>query len=305
MGCALRNSMVYTIFKIRNTSSIILLHLLQQNNRKNMALVSKKDFGIALNVAYGTVRSKISRNQLCCNKKGLIDTEQPLNYVYLLEVNGGDQSVFDDYNLKSSNTKVNKKTSSATKNTINVSNMKQKEIVVEVAEKENASENKGSVKVSPSVKPKEVKAKIVVEAPIKETAEERRIAKEQRESNRILLQYEIRKKEAELSLVERNAELKKMELEKKAGNTLPLDLVRKIEVINFQTILNTFLTESRNMATIMVERFGGSRSDVVEIEKKLNIQFKKTVETIKKNVDREIENAVSEYSEVRSRGERK
>lgn len=77
-----------------------------------MALVSKKDFGIALNIPYGTIRSKFSRKQLCCNRKGLIDTENPLNFIYLVEVNGGDQSVFDSYNVSSggkSKANVNKK----------------------------------------------------------------------------------------------------------------------------------------------------------------------------------------------------
>ena len=91
-----------------------------------MALVSKKDFGEALKIAYGTIRSKISRKQLCCNRKGLIDTEHPLNYVYLLEVNGGDQSVFSDYNIKTSNgTNLNKKITHTIKSAKNVSHLKQ------------------------------------------------------------------------------------------------------------------------------------------------------------------------------------
>jgi hypothetical protein len=271
-----------------------------------MALVSVKDFGLALNTSGGTIRSKISRKQLCCNRKGLIDTEHPLNYMYLVGVNGGDQSVFDIYNINKTN--VDKKSIAPTKKQINVANLQQ--IIVDKAKTvpkvaksivEKPSKIKASVKVVPTVKPQE---KIVVKEPIL-TAEEKRIAAENKKKNTSFLQYELRKKEAEVTLVERNAELKQMELEKKAGNTLPLDLIRKIEVINFQAILNTFLLETKNMATVTVERFGGTRSDVVEIENKLNQIFKRTVEAIKKNVDKEIESAVSEYSEVRSRGERK
>lgn len=265
-----------------------------------MAIVSVKDFGLALNVAGGTIRSKKNRGQLCCNRKGLIDTEHPLNYIYLLEINGGDQSVFDKYSINKTN--VSKKSIASTKILENVVNKSQnkslpsKKVPVvskEVVEKPNKI--KGSVKTSPTVETKQIAL----------TISEKNELREQKIKRDSLLQYELRKKEAEVQLVERNAELRQMELEKKAGNTLPLDLVRKIEVINFQSILNNFLLETKNMATVMVEKFGGTRSDVVEIETKLNQIFKRTVETAKKNVAKEIESAVMEYSEVRSRGERK
>jgi hypothetical protein len=276
--------------------------LLQQNKRKSMAIVSKKDFGEALNIAYGTIRSKISRKQLCCNRKGFIDTENPKNYIYLVEVNGGDQSVFDKYHINGTN--VGKKIITSTKKNQNVSNLSQTVQKTEKQEIENPSKHKGSVKVAPTVEPKE-KKQVLKEKQPGLTAEERREARENKIKNQSFLQYELRKKEAEVTLVERNAELKQMELEKKAGNTLPLDLIRKIEVINFQSLLNNFLLETKNMATVMVEKFGGTRTDVVDIENKLNQIFKRTVETTKQNVDREIENAVLEYTEVRSRGERK
>ncbi len=267
-----------------------------------MALVSGKDFGVALNTSGGTIRSKISRRQLCCNKKGLVDTEHPLNYVYLVEVNGGDQSVFDNYHINSTN--LGKKRVTSTKPIENVINMSQKTAKVQKVVLQKPSETKTSVKVSPTVEPKE-KKQVLITKPTRVSAEEKRMIEENRIKNTTFQQMEFRKKEADVKLAERSAELKQMELEKKAGNTLPLDLVRKIEVINFQNLLNSLLNETKNMATVMVEKFGGTRSDVVEIETKLNQIFKRTVETTKKNVDREIESAVSEYTEVRSRGERK
>lgn len=275
-----------------------------------MALVSKKDFGEALNVAYGTIRSKVSRKQLCCNRKGLIDTEHPLNFIYLVEVNGGDQSVFDKHALNGTN--VSKKSSVQTKRQENVLNIKQSvfdkienSIKIKNGAQSKPSKINASVKVLPSVETKQKKNITVEKKEIVLSAAEKRDIQEQKKQRQSIVEFDLRKKEAEVKLVERNSELKQMELEKKAGNTLPLDLVRKIEVINFQSILNSFLLETKNMATVMVERFGGTRSDVVEIETKLNQIFKRTVETTKKNVDKEIESAVAEYSEVRSRGEKK
>lgn len=261
-----------------------------------MALVTIKDFGLALNIPQGTIRSKISRNQLCCNRNRIMDTENPKNYSYLLEVNGGDQGVFVSYDLKPT-LKSSKKVVSKPKKTTEIP---KKSVFKEV------SNDKGSVKVASTT---ETRKNTIIEKlksePIKVTPEERKRNKEEKILRDSMLEMERRKKEADVRLVERNAELKQMELEKKAGNTLPLDLVNKILVINLQSILTNFLLETENMVTVTVEELGGNRADVVRITHKLNQIFKKTVEVTKSNTLREIESAVSEYSEVRSRGERK
>lgn len=272
-----------------------------------MALVSKKDFGEALKISYGTIRSKVSRKQLCCNRKGFIDTEHPLNFMYLVEVNGGNQIVFDNYDINRTN--VNKKSSPQSKKQENVLNIKQNvssvakvDVKSKVDKTVNPSKIKASVNVAPTV---DKKTAPVVQKEKSLSAEEKKELQEQKKQRNSLLDFELRKKEADTRLSERKAELSQMELEKKAGNTLPLDLMQKIVVINFQSVLNSFLLESKNLATVMVERFGGTRSDTVEIETKINHIFKKVVDTTKKNVAKEIESAVSEYSEVRSRGEKK
>ena len=86
-----------------------------------MSLVKPEDFAKALNISYGTIRSKISRGGLLRNKNKLIDTENPTNYIYLLEVNGGDQTVFDDYHVGNvSRANVSKKTTVASKKSLNL-----------------------------------------------------------------------------------------------------------------------------------------------------------------------------------------
>ena len=238
-----------------------------------MALVSVKDFGIALGVAYGTIRSKISRKQLCCNKSKLIDTENPKNFSYLLEINGGDQTIFSKYDVK----------------VVSVKRVTPIKSVV----KDNV------------VPERKVKKVIVEDIPIKLTIEEKRKMKEEKLHRDTMTQYEMRKKEAEVTLVERNAELKQWELEKKAGNTLPLELVKRILVINTQGILINMNSEIENMVNIAVEELGGARADSVRITNKLRTIFKKTIDVTKDRINQEIVTAVSEYSEVRSRGERK
>ena len=125
------------------------------------------------------------------------------------------------------------------------------------------------------------------------------------ENNTEFEDIELEKKKADLLLVQRNAELKLYELEKKAGNSLPLNVVSNITIITMQTILSEFLLECEKMVSTCVQEFGGSRADTVRLSNKLRSSFDKTVKIAQEKCESKIEIAVSDYSEVRSRGERK
>lgn len=275
-----------------------------------MSIVSVKDFGDALNISGGTIRSKISRKQLLRNKKGFIDTENPTNYIYLLEVNGGDQSVFEEYHQGViSKSKVIKKSIDANKSLQNITSASKKVISVKkpvsISEKikiEKLNEIKGSVNIAPSLETKKIPQKKVVE---KLSLEEKREKEVERKARISFLDMEVRKKQADLSVVERNAEIKQMQLEKIAGNTLPLDITKTLLKVNLQSIMKTFKAELENIATISVEILGGTREDLVRITNEQDLILSKLIKIAKSNADSEIERIVNEYSEVRSRGERK
>lgn len=275
-----------------------------------MSIVSVKDFGDALNISGGTIRSKISRKQLLRNKKGFIDTENPTNYIYLLEVNGGDQSVFEEYHQGViSKSKVIKKSIDANKSLQNVVSASKKVILVgkpiSISEKskiDKLNKIKGSVNIAPVVETKKIPEKKVVE---KLSVEEKREKEVERKARISFLDMEVRKKQADLSVVERNAEIKQMQLEKIAGNTLPLDITKTLLKVNLQSIMKTFKAELENIATISVEILGGTREDLVRITNEQDLILSKLIKIAKSNADSEIERIVNEYSEVRSRGERK
>lgn len=278
-----------------------------------MCLVKVKDFGEALGISGGTIRSKISRGQLLRNKKNLIDTENPINYIYLLEVNGGDQSVFEKYSVQPiGRANIRKKVTAPNKKATNVSENKIEAVIPEKnipnpkkQVSKEPSDSKALVIVAPTVETKKKPAVEVFEKPDKLTAEEKRELREAKKTRETLFDYDLRQKKANAEYRERESELKKMQLEKIAGNTLPLDLTKKILKINCQAILIQFLASVENMVAITVEELGGNRADNVRITNELKTVFKKTVENCSKNADREIENAVAEYSEVRSRGEKR
>ena len=138
-----------------------------------------------------------------------------------------------------------------------------------------------------------VKAEKVVEKPTGLT----KIQKEYAE-------IELRKKLADLDLVERSAELKKIQLEKSAGNLLPVDLVSTIFSINIQSIFKTLDADIDNMASLYVNRFGGTSRDLAEISEQMRIELSKSIEKCKENASVEIENAVNEFQDIKGRGER-
>lgn len=273
-----------------------------------MSFVTVKDFGIALGVNGVTVRQRIVRNKLIKNENGLIDVKNVTNYSYIVGINGGNLSVFDNYYKSIGNgTNVIKKTNKTIKkqsflsadkkkdNSVEKVPPKLKEIEVKIENKKPSNSN-GSVNIASTLETKKKEHEKQLET------QEEKIAKKQRLS---FQQLELRKKEADVLLVERTSELKQIQLEKIAGNTLPLDITTNLLKINLQSIFKTFSIEMENMATISVETLGGSRADLVKITNAQNIMLKKIVETAKINANQEIEIYLQEYSETRSRGERK
>lgn len=275
-----------------------------------MSIVSVKDFGLALNISGGTIRSKLSRGQLIRNKKKLIDTENPTNYMYLVEVNGGDQSVFDDYHIGAiSKSKIDKKSTSANKTLLNIDTIGENPklppkstSIQKKGEKQKISDSKASVKVAPAVETKITEPKKVVEKLSAQEKADKEMEKKARES---FLQIEIRKKLADVLVVERNAELKQYELEKKAGNTLPLDMIENVIAINYKAVFKSIHSQIKNIAMVMVQQLGGSKDDLNSIMIEMENLLDTTVKDSKKKAKVDIDKMIDEYSEVRSRGERK
>lgn len=127
----------------------------------------------------------------------------------------------------------------------------------------------------------------------------------QKAKDKIYEDIDLRKKRAELDNAERTAELKKLEIQKKAGKLLPIELVQKIMTINIQTIFRTFDNESDRVAGIFTEVFGGGRSELADITKMMRESLADAIEKAKEDSLAEITQAVDEYKETRSRGERK
>jgi len=135
-------------------------------------------------------------------------------------------------------------------------------------------------------------------------AKEKPVLKEASESDKFFQNMERRKKMAEVEVQERNAELKKYELEKKAGNLLPVDLITKICVINPQEIVKAIEAELDNLNAIYIEKWGGNRQDIADITAKQKKCLDVALKRAKDNAMHEINNAIDEYQDSRAVGER-
>lgn len=122
------------------------------------------------------------------------------------------------------------------------------------------------------------------------------------------LQYHtltIRKKTADAEKAERENKLKQLELEKKQGKLMPLELVEKILVINLQTIFRTFEAEANNLASVYCEILGGDRTHLSEMSSRMGKIVDNAVRTSKKQALIDINRAIASYAEVHNRRERK
>lgn len=128
---------------------------------------------------------------------------------------------------------------------------------------------------------------------------------EQKARDKVYDDIELRQKKAALNNAERSAELKQLELEKKAGKLLPIELAQKIMTINIQTVFRTFEGEAENIAGIFSEVLGGTRADLAEIIKRTRESLEVAIRKAEEDSAAEISQAINEYAETRSRGERK
>ena len=115
-----------------------------------------------------------------------------------------------------------------------------------------------------------------------------------------------RKMIADAIKAETDSELKKLQLEKMMGKLIPVDLMHGIFKINVQNVFRSFENELVNLASIYTDILaGGDRSKLSEIVDVMRQNLSRIIKETKNNAAKEIEGVINEYSETRSRGERK
>lgn len=149
----------------------------------------------------------------------------------------------------------------------------------------------------------EVVEKATVKVAKKQTED---VKKKSKEKSQELVDWTERKLVADTLLQEARAEKEKLNLEKLAGKLIPVDLVFNIINIHNHDIFATFQNDAENLASVYCDILaGGDRKRLSEITGKLSEKLDDAVRRAKEVSISSIEMAVDEYSEVRSRGEKK
>ena len=156
--------------------------------------------------------------------------------------------------------------------------------------------NEGQKKVS---KPKNI------EEPKKPEPKEPPKTKIVTNEERIQLSLELQQKEINLEKAKNENELKRIEIAKRSGELMPLELVEKIFSINIQTLLRTIENENENLASVWLEILGGDRSHLSKMIKEMREIIQRSVSETEEKSAEDIKTAIKDYAEVRGRGQRK
>lgn len=143
-----------------------------------------------------------------------------------------------------------------------------------------------------------------IDSPV-ETEEKKNIASKKNKSLDELRDIELRIKKENLLKLQKTNRLNELEIEKKEGRLVPLDTIKSFFLFVIETFTKTYTQESKSLANIMVNRLGGEKKHLIEIQKDLGQKLEQIKEQSVKEVINGLDNIVDEYSEVRSRGEKK
>ena len=244
-----------------------------------MAKLTRKEFAALCHTNQQVINTNVQRNNLVVEKKK-INTENAQNKAF-----------FDRYQKKFDE---NRKSTS--------------QIYNEVVKPIPKPKKKPLAEPLPGVKKKANKKPAIVNS-------DSRSKKDQDDKNtpsaadlksQEVMDWTLRKKQADAELVEYRAEHERIKIEKMAGKLIPVDLVFQILNIHNKSIFSTFQSDAENLASVYCEILAeGDRSKLAEITDKLSVIINLNVEKSKDLSQMELDNAIEEYSETLNRGQRK
>lgn len=120
-----------------------------------------------------------------------------------------------------------------------------------------------------------------------------------------LREIELKIKKANLLKLQKSNQLSELEINKREGKLIPFDAVKTFFLFTVETFIKTYSQESKSLTNIMVNRFGGGKKELIEVQKDLQAKLESIKSNTVKEIEKGIENIIDEYSEVRGRGERK
>lgn len=239
-----------------------------------MSIILRSEFATICGTTVAIVNVNVSRGKIipCGEKDKYIDTENWTNKTF----------------------KKNYKTKSKKE-----SNASVKRIIKSVPDQKPISEIYNEV----VEKIEEPKPKTGTKA---ETEEEKQKRLKQNEDSEDEGNWTLRKTIADALKAEQQAEKERLNVEKMMGELIPFDLMKLILKTNIQDILKSFESELTNIASIYCDILaGGDRDKLAELTSKMQHTLHHIIKRVETTAGQEIKNVIEEFSESRSRGERK
>lgn len=248
-----------------------------------MAIVTRAEFAELCKVTTNYINTYITRKQVAtCGEKGkLIDTDNPLNKLFKKKCLQNQKAAKTGETAQKKKDVVTKK---ATKVVSITGGEAQKE--------ETISQLYNQVVERMHTQP--------------ETPAEKKKREDQNKKDEELVDWDMRKKIADALKAEEQAKKERIAVDKLNGRLLPTDLVQQIVSINIRNINITYENDLINLASIYCDILaGGDRSKLAQIVNAIREKLTENIRKASATAAIEIENAIDDYSEVRSRGERK
>lgn len=105
--------------------------------------------------------------------------------------------------------------------------------------------------------------------------------------------------------LENENKYKELQIQKLQGMLIPTELASHISLYAIDVFTRTFTQSVKSLTSIYAQRFGVSHNQFVDLQQSIIRQIHEITKEAKDNVLKGIAGAVKEYSEVRSRGEKK
>ena len=109
----------------------------------------------------------------------------------------------------------------------------------------------------------------------------------------------------EIKKLKNQDRLDTLKIAKIEGDLLPVSAVENIFIWAAENFRKTYEQDVDNMINIFIKRLGGEQKDFIEMKKLSMESLAITGQSLKENLLSGLENAITEYSELRGRGERK
>lgn len=245
-----------------------------------MALVSRTEFAAICFTDVKKLNVYVSRKKVATvnGNKSLIDTLNPLNIIFARDMK-------KLYNEKIEHGRALKRKPKSTPKIETVAQPEVKDIKKEI---------------------EKLYDEVVEKYTPDETPTQKKAREKQNEEDGDVVSWDLRRKIAEAIKAEQAVELSRIQIDKLNGRLMPVDLVEAIIKVNIQNIFKSFENELINIASVYCDILaGGDRIKLSELITKMRKNLEYIISSTEKVAGQEIENVIEEYTEVRSRGERK